>query len=112
LVVLNNNEVEILKRQIKSSNSINDSNYVYERPMVELNEREGLILRIFIFLCSTGLRYKEFFEVNENLDFPKISIISFNREIKQVLKKLNFNNYELISSHTGRRTYLSLNNIK
>jgi integrase len=85
-VVLTENEVELLSREVIYSNFIKEGKVVKNKPRVELNERERLIGRIFLFLCSTGLSYVDFNKLTINNIFVETDEI--NPDDKMIVIKI------------------------
>ncbi|MDX1938342.1 MAG: phage integrase SAM-like domain-containing protein [Flavihumibacter sp.] len=92
----------------------------------DLNTDLGLKMKILERIITQMKKGKNYTKYQPRL-FPKVSVNDFNKEIKVVMEKIGINSrvkvrvkvkgkvvenvipkYKLISSHTGRRTYITL----
>ena len=92
-----------------------------------IRQKESDRTKLFWNKLQQVIRMKEEGRIKTHLIFPQLTNQYFNREIKTLFKKIGVDGiesitkrdrnktiiikhkYDLISSHTGRRTYISIN---
>ena len=90
--VLSENEVERLKHLVYPRENENETEEVIKEELIELNEREKLIGRMFLFQCFTGLSFSDLLQISYfNIHFPQLDNV---KKIKDIYHNIEGQNVD------------------